>query len=628
MKNQVNKKTGLFVLLLAILCLCAAALGVTAFTQKSVAYAEDVTLTDAPLTYSFTAASEPDAAYYTVTGVDVAKIAGLTSTQKANLKVTIPAMHDDTTNGEAPVKVIGKNAFNELRKDIEYGGLDFVELDLHDAANLETIETDAFRKFTSEQQLTLPKNVKNIKDAAFALSEFSGIVFNDNLEKVGYSFADMSNWSSPVKIPAKMQITDYFHGRLFEGNIFYGTLIKEITVDPDNEHYKAEDGILFSKNGDVLIAYPGGKESVDVYRVPKNVTKLANRCFQSIENIKTVILSPNVERIGDYAFTYSSGNVHVNGDFAETSWSTYCFAQIKGYVVCETANDKEEFLTKPAFSEFSDKLLYINNISVSFDAGKDAVYIDASAEQLKKYITVTGETTVTGEMQRGLTIPLYDFTLTLPVGGLAVGKNTVTVSRGDFSELVEITVEKTTPAAPAAPIVSETPTTSSITLTAIEGAEYSIDGVTWQDSPTFEGLTANTEYTFYARLKATDTANASAASVVLTVKTAGNGLSGGAIAGIVIGSVLLAGILALLAMFIFRKDKTQGFKAYYIALGRTCAAAVEGLFSKDKAKDNAVTLPKESSTDQDATEEPNDDITEEPNEDTTEKPNDDAEYKQ
>lgn len=42
---------------------------------------------------------------------------------------------------------------------------------------------------------------------------------------------------------------------------------------------------------------------------------------------------------------------------------------------------------------------------------------------------------------------------------------------------------------------------SFIELKTYEGAEYSIDGVNWQNSPRFENLQKNTEYTFYIRLK-------------------------------------------------------------------------------------------------------------------------------
>jgi len=53
---------------------------------------------------------------------------------------------------------------------------------------------------------------------------------------------------------------------------------------------------------------------------------------------------------------------------------------------------------------------------------------------------------------------------------------------------------------------------NSITLTAVDGCEYSKDGTNWQDSNEFTNLLPGTAYTFYQRVKATDSAVASAAS--------------------------------------------------------------------------------------------------------------------
>lgn len=48
---------------------------------------------------------------------------------------------------------------------------------------------------------------------------------------------------------------------------------------------------------------------------------------------------------------------------------------------------------------------------------------------------------------------------------------------------------------------------NSLTLNAVENAQYSKDGVVWQDSPAFKNLDAGTVYTLYQRLKATDDGN-------------------------------------------------------------------------------------------------------------------------
>lgn len=72
---------------------------------------------------------------------------------------------------------------------------------------------------------------------------------------------------------------------------------------------------------------------------------------------------------------------------------------------------------------------------------------------------------------------------------------------------------------PARPNVPSTPrvvnrSDTSITVSTVEGQEYSLDGRTWQTGGTFTGLAASTEYTVYTRVKATGSSFASVSSSV------------------------------------------------------------------------------------------------------------------
>ncbi|MCX7709880.1 MAG: glycosyl hydrolase 53 family protein [Clostridia bacterium] len=134
-------------------------------------------------------------------------------------------------------------------------------------------------------------------------------------------------------------------------------------------------------------------------------------------------------------------------------------------------------------------------------------------------------------------------------GTAVIGTNsTYTVEEGDIGKSITVTVtgdgtnaqgsvtsaavvpaKADGPSVPMAPnLLSKTST--SITLNTIAGAEYSKDnGAIWQDSPTFTGLNASTQYTFIARIKETTThlasANSASVNIITDAVSSGSGSS-------------------------------------------------------------------------------------------------------
>lgn len=112
----------------------------------------------------------------------------------------------------------------------------------------------------------------------------------------------------------------------------------------------------------------------------------------------------------------------------------------------------------------------------------------------------------------GLDIEGYD-------DAMAVYYNTASTAN-DIAKAAKDLAANAVPAAPEAPTAAEV-TDSSITLNAVEGLEYKIEGGEWTTNPVFEGLSANTAYTFYARVAANGVISASDATkvAITTLKT-------------------------------------------------------------------------------------------------------------
>jgi hypothetical protein len=96
-------------------------------------------------------------------------------------------------------------------------------------------------------------------------------------------------------------------------------------------------------------------------------------------------------------------------------------------------------------------------------------------------------------------------------------KETGSAMASNTSTALTVTT-KTAAAAPAAPTLTSK-TDTSITVTAVAGNEYQLDGGAWQDGNTFTDLTAGSTHSICTRVKETESALASNTSTALTVTT-------------------------------------------------------------------------------------------------------------
>lgn len=108
---------------------------------------------------------------------------------------------------------------------------------------------------------------------------------------------------------------------------FYGTSIREFFVEEGHSMYKAKDGVLFSKDGIALVAYPPKKKDTS-YVVPDGVEELYHGCFASNSYLTDVQLPDSLIYIDSWAF----GNTIIESvDIPEnvTSIDSYAFAYMK-----------------------------------------------------------------------------------------------------------------------------------------------------------------------------------------------------------------------------------------------------------------------------------------------------------
>lgn len=82
----------------------------------------------------------------------------------------------------------------------------------------------------------------------------------------------------------------------------YHTSLKEISVDPDNENYSSQNGILFNKDATTLYIFPNASDT-SVYTVPNTVEEISNYAFYASRSLISVTLGNSVTDLGTGAFS-------------------------------------------------------------------------------------------------------------------------------------------------------------------------------------------------------------------------------------------------------------------------------------------------------------------------------------
>ena len=110
------------------------------------------------------------------------------------------------------------------------------------------------------------------------------------------------------------------------GDAAFGDMMscKSIKVSEKNRYYKSIDGVLYTKDGKVLLAYPAGKKQKE-FRIPKGVKYIASGAFMEADYLEKVILPESVKFIYESAFRScdSLSSVEIRGEVEYLAYKAF-----------------------------------------------------------------------------------------------------------------------------------------------------------------------------------------------------------------------------------------------------------------------------------------------------------------
>lgn len=139
-------------------------------------------------------------------------------------------------------------------------------------------KTTLLRVARGVTEIIIPEHVTTISDQAFAYcSNLKSVKITSNVTSIGEK-------------------------------VFYECdYLTDITVTEGNQNYKSIDGVLFSKNGTILMCYPSRRDyDMTSYFIPENVINIYDYAFHKASfNLNHIIIPDSVTKIGKCAFQYS-----------------------------------------------------------------------------------------------------------------------------------------------------------------------------------------------------------------------------------------------------------------------------------------------------------------------------------
>jgi len=149
------------------------------------------------------------------------------------------------------------------------------------------------------KSVTITDGVTKIGSYAFfELSQLEQVSIADSVTQIGEGAFNYCSTLEQVDIPKNV-------GTIADLAFFNCHRLARISVDPANEAFADEDGILFTKDKTVLLQMPAANGKT-AYTVPDTVTQIKDRAFRHCETLTQITLPQNLTSIGELAFSRCS----------------------------------------------------------------------------------------------------------------------------------------------------------------------------------------------------------------------------------------------------------------------------------------------------------------------------------
>lgn len=297
--------------------------------------------------------------------------------------------------------------------------------------NLEEIRSETFRGCESLESVAFGGLVREIGTSAFeGCTSLRSVTSGEGVSRIGsLAFFRCSSLQS-VSLGSASEIgIGAFNGC---------TSLKELTVSENNESYRADNGVLYSKNGETLLfCAQGAKGKV---KIAENTTEIDAYAFSGCQKMTGVSLPDSIAKIGTGAFLSCTNMMAVS--VPSNIEKVGCLSL--GYYFDSGELKKESYLSVYGGAE-SAAALYSSAHEVGFKSYPDTLVLNTEHAMMTEGDSFTVTCAFLSDKKAELVWESSDSSVVTVKGGklkaVAPGAAEVTVTAGDIgSRVIRVTV--------------------------------------------------------------------------------------------------------------------------------------------------------------------------------------------
>lgn len=209
---------------------------------------------------------------------------------------------------------------------------------------------EAFKNCNNLETVSLPEGIIELPDCLFEnCSSLYSVNIPSSVEVISRAFKNCTSLSNITLSASLKTFTMPFDG-------CYNLV--SIDIDPDNEIYSSEDGVLYNKDMTGLMYFPYGKDNVEIPKsvkwifpfafsdsnnltsivIPGSIKTIPNNCFTGCVNLKRVEIENGVETLEMCAFFGCSGLNEIRIPDSVTNIHKRAFADCYNLVIYANPN--------------------------------------------------------------------------------------------------------------------------------------------------------------------------------------------------------------------------------------------------------------------------------------------------